>query len=432
MSYNLSTDQHRLVNLYINQYNQTNNHIDYLLNMLEEIRNNILNVLSSNRNTNRNYRNSTRHTDNTNFNNINRFLNQLSNQRENNYIQYDYNNPINPNLYNISNRHSNNNARNDYDARNNYDAARNDAARNDYDARTNNVRTNDDAARNDYDAARNDYDAARTNNVRTNNIRTNNIRTNNNIETNAPRQNNANGNFYQDFLRGFNIGFNSFVNSNVIVRPTEEQIQNASRLVRYGDILEPLSETCPITLERFNSDDMVRQIHSCGHIFCQSAFTEWFNSNVRCPVCRYDIREHTNNNTIPVSNNSNPNPSVADDDSQSENSNNEEDIANSNTDNSNENTANINENNTNLNTLFNSISNLNVIRNPDSNEVEHLTFDLTNSSMTDELINNMASRILQGMLNPTATNNNNNDRILFDASNNVLFYETIIMPNNQI
>ena len=84
----------------------------------------------------------------------------------------------------------------------------------------------------------------------------------------------------------------NFLNSTVIVRPTTEQIQHASRIIRYGDIDNPLSETCPISLDEFNDDDQVRQLLPCGHIFHQNQFQEWFNGNVRCPVCRYDIRNY--------------------------------------------------------------------------------------------------------------------------------------------
>ena len=37
-----SFDEHRLLTMYINQYNQTNTHIDSLLNMLDEIKANII------------------------------------------------------------------------------------------------------------------------------------------------------------------------------------------------------------------------------------------------------------------------------------------------------------------------------------------------------------------------------------------------------
>ena len=367
MSYNLSTDQQRLINMYIQQYNQTNNHIEQLLDMLEEIRFNIINVLSFNRNTYRSNRNS-RQNINTN-NNINRILNQFLNQRQNNYIHYDYNNPINPNLYNSINRNANNPR----------------------------YTTN------------------------------NNTRINTSPISNSSRQNNVNSNNYQNFnyenfLRGFDIGFNNLFNafnSNVVVRPTEQQIQNATRSVRYGDIQEPLSETCPITLERFGPDDMVRQIHYCGHIFLPNAFNEWFGSNVRCPVCRYDIRTYTNNNeSINTQTNTQTNNSVTledvddDDDETSNQENSEQDTSNQ------------------ENISANLVSNLNIGRIPNSNEIENVTFDLNTGHYTNDIISAISSRLFQSLLNPTTGNDNNNDRFMFDASNNVLFYETILRPNN--
>ena len=39
----------------------------------------------------------------------------------------------------------------------------------------------------------------------------------------------------------------------------------------------------------------MRRIHHCNHIFGTTAFDNWFERNVRCPVCRFDIREHPNN-----------------------------------------------------------------------------------------------------------------------------------------
>jgi hypothetical protein len=89
-----------------------------------------------------------------------------------------------------------------------------------------------------------------------------------------------------------------FLNEPVIVRATDEQIAAASRTLRYGDISEPLSTVCPISLERFTEDQQVTQLRPCGHIFCTEGFQRWFQSNVRCPVCRYDIRNYN-----PVSNN---------------------------------------------------------------------------------------------------------------------------------
>ena len=34
------------------------------------------------------------------------------------------------------------------------------------------------------------------------------------------------------------------------------------------------------------------QIRHCGHTFQEHAIMNWFQSNTRCPVCRYDIRDY--------------------------------------------------------------------------------------------------------------------------------------------
>jgi hypothetical protein len=70
------------------------------------------------------------------------------------------------------------------------------------------------------------------------------------------------------------------------VYPTQSQIENATRIVRYNDILRPLNTSCPISLERFNDNDRVTIIRYCGHIFKTDEINNWFRTNCRCPVCR--------------------------------------------------------------------------------------------------------------------------------------------------
>jgi len=85
--------------------------------------------------------------------------------------------------------------------------------------------------------------------------------------------------------------FNSFYD-NVPVYPSAEQIRNGTRRVLYSNIVEPLNNSCPITLERFEQNNEVLQIIGCNHIFNPHSLQHWFQNNVRCPVCRYDIREY--------------------------------------------------------------------------------------------------------------------------------------------
>uniref|UniRef100_A0A6C0HT30 RING-type domain-containing protein n=1 Tax=viral metagenome TaxID=1070528 RepID=A0A6C0HT30_9ZZZZ len=78
---------------------------------------------------------------------------------------------------------------------------------------------------------------------------------------------------------------------NVLIRPTREQINNATELITYNANLENISQTCPITLDEFQDGDIIRQIKHCRHVFHERSIQNWFRTNVRCPVCRYDIRD---------------------------------------------------------------------------------------------------------------------------------------------
>jgi hypothetical protein len=78
----------------------------------------------------------------------------------------------------------------------------------------------------------------------------------------------------------------------VIVRPTRAQIQVACEEMTFGEVQEPGNRSCPITQEEFNDDDNIMIIRQCGHIFNRDELNRWFQQNVRCPMCRYDIREY--------------------------------------------------------------------------------------------------------------------------------------------
>jgi len=79
------------------------------------------------------------------------------------------------------------------------------------------------------------------------------------------------------------------------VYPTQSQIETATRHVRYSDITRPINTECPISMDDFTDNDMVTVIRQCGHIFHTENLMNWFRSNCRCPVCRYDIRDYNSN-----------------------------------------------------------------------------------------------------------------------------------------
>jgi hypothetical protein len=80
--------------------------------------------------------------------------------------------------------------------------------------------------------------------------------------------------------------------SPVIIRPTEQQISMATEQLRFGNIRDPYNTVCPIRQERFNQDEPVLQILPCSHLFSPEPLRQWFRTSVRCPLCRYDIRNY--------------------------------------------------------------------------------------------------------------------------------------------
>ena len=92
-----------------------------------------------------------------------------------------------------------------------------------------------------------------------------------------------------DQMEHMTTPFNFF--SNVPVFPTPEEISDATRIISFDTIEDPINDQCPITMAPFNHSDIVTQIVHCGHIFDVVHLNGWFRTNVRCPVCRHDIRD---------------------------------------------------------------------------------------------------------------------------------------------
>lgn len=81
----------------------------------------------------------------------------------------------------------------------------------------------------------------------------------------------------------------------ISVYPTQEEINNNTRIVTYNNVINPLNNSCPITLEQFEENTECIQIIGCNHLFNQNGLRCWLRGNVRCPICRYDIRNRNEN-----------------------------------------------------------------------------------------------------------------------------------------
>ncbi len=173
----------------------------------------------------------------------------------------------------------------------------------------------------------------------------------------------------------------------VEIYPTQSQIESATRNVRYCDISRPINTQCPISMEDFDDNNMVTVIRHCGHIFNTENLMNWFRTNCRCPVCRYDIRDYNSNASNEFFNSQNNR------------------IQNNGTINDNINNNSLRDNNhvpnPNLNTNFNGDTNVNTnntVTNNTSidrdlnNSTEYPNLDLSNNTINDILnqeINNL-------------------------------------------
>lgn len=106
----------------------------------------------------------------------------------------------------------------------------------------------------------------------------------------TPLQTQPSNNIFDVLLQAIPLASNM---ENVVVRPSQEQIRNATRSIIYSsNNTRIMNNTCPITLEPFEEQQMLTQIIYCGHVFSQDGINRWFEGNVRCPICRYDIRNY--------------------------------------------------------------------------------------------------------------------------------------------
>ena len=191
--------------------------------------------------------------------------------------------------------------------------------------------------------------------------------------------------------------------SNVPIIPTREQILNATREIQFGEIENPINITCPISLESFQETDTITQILYCGHNFNTRQLNTWFHSNVRCPMCRYDIREYNNDLGVPLETPTTPTPTPT------------------------------------TPTSTPTMEPLDISNNPVNNNSERRTRHSQTSSF-ESSINNIASNlstIAIDTINELFERNTDNfeengdSRFLFDPSNNILLFETIINNGNR-
>jgi len=72
---------------------------------------------------------------------------------------------------------------------------------------------------------------------------------------------------------------------------SEEDIENATEVGHYGEIINPRnSDQCAIRLAPFEDGNNVMRITHCNHLFFQQELAVWLQRKGTCPVCRHNIR----------------------------------------------------------------------------------------------------------------------------------------------
>ena len=107
------------------------------------------------------------------------------------------------------------------------------------------------------------------------------------------RRNASTGN---DFLNLFDFLTTNMNSSEYRLRPrrlsAEEIDQTCTRLL-FSDVSSNITQ-CPISLEELSQDDYILKINHCGHIFKEENLRRVFETNSRCPLCRYNLLEELN------------------------------------------------------------------------------------------------------------------------------------------
>lgn len=80
----------------------------------------------------------------------------------------------------------------------------------------------------------------------------------------------------------------NFLNQSVIIRPSEDDINRTTTTSIAPNIQDDI---CTICQDNIEEGQNMRKINHCNHYFHQDCIDTWFEGNVHCPTCRYDIRD---------------------------------------------------------------------------------------------------------------------------------------------
>ena len=103
-------------------------------------------------------------------------------------------------------------------------------------------------------------------------------------------------------------------NSDTPRLPNINDLVNNISYCLYNDISSNTNDTCPITQQEFNPNDIVLKINACNHCFNPQSLLTWLARCGLCPLCRHSIISNSINNESSNRENSNINNENNEDD----------------------------------------------------------------------------------------------------------------------
>ena len=69
-------------------------------------------------------------------------------------------------------------------------------------------------------------------------------------------------------------------------------LRQATSVQSYNSLFNQDNERlCSICQSNYINQQIIRKINHCGHFYHMNCLDEWFENNVKCPECQYDLRE---------------------------------------------------------------------------------------------------------------------------------------------
>jgi hypothetical protein len=90
--------------------------------------------------------------------------------------------------------------------------------------------------------------------------------------------------------------FNAAPLEDVQIYPSLRTLRESSIVSLYND-LETTNDNCSICRDSFEDTCIIRKLN-CDHIFHISCIDTWLETNIRCPLCRVDLREHNESEIV--------------------------------------------------------------------------------------------------------------------------------------